>query len=94
VWQELFGVEHVSLDDGFFELGGHSLLLIRAHTRLKEVLRVDLPIVALLQYPTIRALARHLTQSPSSGATPQAAMDRAQKQREAQQRRRTLVRRS
>jgi non-ribosomal peptide synthetase component F len=91
VWQELFGVERVSLDDNFFELGGHSLLLIRAHARLKEVLRADLPIVALLQFPTIRALARHLTQGPSQGATSQAAMDRAQKQREAQNRRRALA---
>ena len=91
VWQELFGVERVSLDDNFFELGGHSLLLIRAHARLKEVVRADLPIVALLQYPTIRALARHLTQGPSQGTTSQAAMDRAQKQREAQNRRRALA---
>jgi acyl carrier protein len=91
VWQELFGVERVSLDDNFFELGGHSLLLLKAHARLKETLRVDLPIVALLQYPTIRALARHLTQGVTSSPAPQAAIDRAQKQREAQQRRRTLI---
>jgi non-ribosomal peptide synthetase component F len=91
VWQELFGVERVSLDDNFFELGGHSLLLVRAHAQLKERLQVDLPIVALLQFPTIRALARHLSGGPSGGPAPQAAIDRAQKQREAQQRRRTLA---
>ena len=66
VWQELFGVERVSLDDNFFDLGGHSLLLVQAHARLKSGLRADLPIVALLQYPTIRSLARHLTGGPSS----------------------------
>jgi non-ribosomal peptide synthase protein (TIGR01720 family) len=91
VWQELFGVERVSLDDNFFELGGHSLLLVRAHAQLRERLRADLPIVALLQYPTIRALARHLTDGPSGGPAPQAAIDRAQKQREAQQRQRSLA---
>jgi hypothetical protein len=81
----------VSLDDNFFELGGHSLLLLKAHVQLKERLRADLPIVALLQYPTIRALARHLTEGPSGGPTPQSTIDRAQKQREAQLRQRTLA---
>ena len=91
IWQELFGVESVSLDDNFFELGGHSLLLLRAQVHLQERLRIDIPIVALLQFPTIRALARHLTEGPSGGPAPQAAIDRAQKQREAQLRRRTLA---
>ena len=54
VWQDLFGVERISLDDNFFELGGHSLLLVRAHAQLRDKVRADLPIVALLQYPTIR----------------------------------------
>ena len=47
-------------------------------------LRPDLPIVALLQYPTIRALARHL--SGAGRALPQRrrrCIERAQKQREA-----------
>jgi acyl carrier protein len=91
VWQELFGVERVSMDDNFFDLGGHSLLLVRAHAQLQERLRVDIPVVALLQYPTIRALARHLTEGSASGLAPQAAIERAQKQREAQLRRRTLA---
>ena len=34
LWQELFGVERVSLDDNFFDLGGHSLLLVQAHSQL------------------------------------------------------------
>jgi non-ribosomal peptide synthetase component F len=91
VWQELFGVERVSLDDNFFELGGHSLLLVQAHVQLKERLRADLPIVALLQYPTVRTLAHHLTVGPSGAPTPRAAIDRAQKQREAHLRQRALA---
>src|SRR6185295_1558246 len=35
VWQELFGVDRVSLDENFFDLGGHSLLLLQAHERFK-----------------------------------------------------------
>ena len=92
LWQELFDVDQVSLDDNFFDLGGHSLLLVRAHVELKKRLRADLPIVALLQYPTIRTLARHLAEGgPIAGPTPQAAIDRAEKQRRAQARLRKLA---
>ncbi|MET0229363.1 MAG: condensation domain-containing protein, partial [Rhodanobacteraceae bacterium] len=92
VWQTLFGVERVSLDDNFFELGGHSLLLVRAHAQLREKLRPDLPIVALLQFPTVRALARHLAGDRAAAtANAESAMDRARKQREALARQRNLT---
>jgi acyl carrier protein len=92
VWQTLFGVERISLDDNFFELGGHSLLLVRAHAQLREKVRPDLPIVALLQYPTVRALAKHLAgDRAAAAATAESAMDRARKQREALARQRNLT---
>jgi acyl carrier protein len=91
VWQGLFGVERISLDDNFFELGGHSLLLVRAHAQLRDKVRADLPIVALLQFPTIRSLARHLAGERPGAATADAAMDRARKQREALARQRNLT---
>jgi non-ribosomal peptide synthase protein (TIGR01720 family) len=83
VWRDLFGVERVSLDDNFFDLGGHSLLLMQAHARLRATLRPDLPVVALLQYPTIRSLARYLSGAVESKVAPLAASERAQKQRQA-----------
>jgi non-ribosomal peptide synthetase component F len=91
VWQGLFGVERISLDDNFFELGGHSLLLVRAHAQLRDKVSADLPIVALLQFPTIRSLARHLAGERPGAATADAAMDRARKQREALARQRNLT---
>jgi acyl carrier protein len=91
LWQQLFGVDRISLDDNFFELGGHSLLLVRAHAALKEKLQTDIPIVALLQYPTIRSLARHLADGRAVTPSPDAAIDRARKQREAYARQRNLT---
>ncbi len=93
VWQELFGVDRVSLDDNFFDMGGHSLLLVRAHARLAAQIRPDLPVVALLQYPTVRSLARYLTGGAEVDrqAAASATVDRALKQREAQQRQRKLA---
>jgi acyl carrier protein len=93
IWQELFGVERVSLDDNFFDLGGHSVLLIQAHARLKARLHSELPIVSLLQYPTVRSLARHLSGGANAErqSTASDAMDRAQRQRQAQLRQRNLA---
>ena len=83
IWMELLGLERISLDDNFFDMGGHSLLLLHVHARIQSRLRADLPIVALLQYPTVRALARHLSGDAIATNDASAAMARAKKQREA-----------
>ena len=83
LWQDLFGVERVSLDDNFFDLGGHSLLLLQAHSRLRATVRSDLPVVALLQYPTIRTLGRYLSGQATPALAVSAVTDRARKHREA-----------
>jgi aryl carrier-like protein len=90
VWQELFQVDQVGIEDNFFDLGGHSILLLRAHARIRERTRNDLSIVALLQYPTIRSLARYLSDGGTSNATLSAVTDRARMQRQALARQRTL----
>jgi acyl carrier protein len=91
VWKAVLRIDKVGLDDHFFELGGDSLLSIRVHAELTGKLRADLPIVALLQYPTVRTLARHLADEHNGAATASAAIDRARKQREAYARQRNLA---
>jgi amino acid adenylation domain-containing protein len=63
IWQELLGVRKVGLHDNFFEMGGHSLLLAQLHHRLQATLHRNVPITALFQYPTLNALAKHLSES-------------------------------
>lgn len=63
VWRDVLGVERVGVQDNFFNLGGHSLLLIRLNNRLREALRKELPVVELFKYPTVSALAEHLSRS-------------------------------
>jgi non-ribosomal peptide synthase protein (TIGR01720 family) len=91
LWQDLFGVERVSLDDNFFDLGGHSLLLMQAHARLRAALRPELPVVALLQYPTIRSLARYLSGGAEPALAAATAAERAQKQRQALLRQKSIT---
>jgi acyl carrier protein len=84
VWQSMFGMERVGIEENFFELGGHSLLLVQMHSRLRETLKIEFPIVTLFEHPTIRSLAHHLSQSAiSAPQTGEQWRDRAQRQKEA-----------
>jgi amino acid adenylation domain-containing protein/non-ribosomal peptide synthase protein (TIGR01720 family) len=83
IWQELFDDPRVSLDANFFDLGGHSLLLVQAHRKLQQALGRSLPIVTLLQHPTVRALARQLAGNGNSRLAAQALNERARRQQEA-----------
>ena len=39
IWQKMFELPQVSIDENFFDLGGHSLLVVRMHKRLEEQVR-------------------------------------------------------
>ncbi|MCY1047782.1 amino acid adenylation domain-containing protein [Corallococcus sp. bb12-1] len=69
LWQELLGVSPVGIHDGFFELGGHSLLGTQLLSRVRETWRVELPIRALFETPTVAGLARAL-EAALGGAVP------------------------
>lgn len=60
IWREVLGVDRVSTRDNFFELGGHSLLAIQVISRVREKLKVELPLFSLFDAPTIEQLARGL----------------------------------
>jgi amino acid adenylation domain-containing protein len=60
-WHAVLGVDPaISRDLPFFEAGGHSLAMMRVHEILCERLRVDVPLVRLYEFPTIRSLGRFL----------------------------------
>ena len=83
IWQELFDNPGVSLEANFFDMGGHSLLLVQAHRKLQQVLGRNLPIVTLLQHPTVRSLSRQLTGNGDSRLAAQSVNERARRQQEA-----------
>src|SRR5581483_5505843 len=62
IWQEVLGVEQLSILDNFFDLGGHSLLAIGLMSRIQAVLGRDLALSVLFQYPTISEMAAFLRQ--------------------------------
>jgi aryl carrier-like protein len=60
VWREALQLDAVDVDNNFFDIGGHSLLLVQVQAKLRAVLKREIAIVEMFQYPTIRALAAHL----------------------------------
>ena len=95
IWQEILGVARVGRHDNFFDLGGHSLLLAQVQAELTRRTERQVPMVSLFQYPTVAALAEHLTDIDGQRAAPASAegADRAGTRRRAQNRRRRLAER-
>ena len=60
IWSKVLGVERISIHDKFFELGGHSLLATQVISRLRKVLRIEMPLRSLFEHPTIAALAEKI----------------------------------
>jgi acyl transferase domain-containing protein len=56
-WQELLGIDQVSIHDDFFVLGGHSLMAAQLLSRLRSVFAVDLPLLSIFEHPTVERLA-------------------------------------
>lgn len=71
IWKEILAVARVGMHDNFFELGGHSLLATQVVSRIRKTLRVDLPLRAIFDSPTIAELATHvetISQEPDDTA--------------------------
>jgi len=62
VWEDVLGIRNIGPDDGFFELGGHSLLAVRLFAKMEKVLGRRLPLATILQGPTIRSMAKLLSE--------------------------------
>jgi thioester reductase-like protein len=61
VWTEVLGLSRVGRNDNFFELGGDSLFGARVVFRLREALKVDIPLRKLFRHQTVSGLALALT---------------------------------
>jgi len=83
VLAEVLSVPQVSTEAYFLDLGLHSLLMAQAQVKLSQEFNRNIPITALLQHSSVRALATYLSSDPatSSSAPATAARTRAEKLR-------------
>jgi acyl carrier protein len=58
IWRELLGIDRIGAHDSFFELNGNSLLATRIISRVRAAFRVNVPLRAIFESPTIAALAK------------------------------------
>ena len=58
IWQQVFGLATISIDDNFFDLGGHSMLAVRVMAQLERETGRRLPVSTLFESATIRSMAR------------------------------------
>jgi len=67
IWQDMFGIEKISVYDRFVDLGGHSLLAIKLVSILKDEFNVDIILVSLFEFPNIAELAEHIDKHSKTG---------------------------
>ncbi|WP_454802741.1 non-ribosomal peptide synthetase [Mucilaginibacter phyllosphaerae] len=60
IWEELMGLEKISIYDNFFQLGGRSLIAVKIMARLEQETGKRLPLATLFEYSTVEKLAVRL----------------------------------
>jgi amino acid adenylation domain-containing protein len=58
LWQSVLRKERIGADDNFFLLGGHSLAAFRIMAHIQEDYGIKLPLQVMMNFPTIRQLAK------------------------------------
>jgi thioesterase domain-containing protein/acyl carrier protein/NAD(P)-dependent dehydrogenase (short-subunit alcohol dehydrogenase family) len=60
IWRNVLGVSELGTSDNFLDLGGHSLLAIKIVSELRKAFRIDLPLKALFDAPTVAELSVYI----------------------------------
>jgi acyl transferase domain-containing protein/NADP-dependent 3-hydroxy acid dehydrogenase YdfG/aryl carrier-like protein len=66
VFLKILGIDRVGVNDNFFEIGADSLLLVRICDQLQTIFRLELPVVKLFEFPTIRLIGHYISKQVDS----------------------------
>src|SRR5215217_4872381 len=67
IWREVLKLPAVGRTDNFFNLGGHSLLATQVILRLRDTLKVELPVRSIFESSTIEQLSALVQEQISDG---------------------------
>jgi amino acid adenylation domain-containing protein len=57
IWTSILGLDRVGARDNFFDLGGHSLVAAQLTSRIRHALKIEVPVRAVFENPTLKELA-------------------------------------
>jgi amino acid adenylation domain-containing protein len=60
IWEDILGLEKVSVANSFFDLGGHSLSAMRMLTRINVEVGIEVSISTLFMYPDVTSIAAYI----------------------------------
>ncbi|HTO75925.1 MAG TPA: amino acid adenylation domain-containing protein, partial [Thermoanaerobaculia bacterium] len=63
LWTAVLRRERIGIQEDFFELGGHSLSATQVMSRVNQAFRLDMPVRALFENPTIASLSSAIESS-------------------------------
>ncbi len=66
IWKELLNLQSVGVNDNFFDVGGHSLLIAKLVSLTNEKAGVEIEVVDVFRYPTIRLISNNLVSKSSN----------------------------
>ena len=69
LWKKTLKIEDISINDNFFDIGGNSLSAINLSTIIMEDLKIEMDIIAIFEYPTIKDLSWFLSKKVNKYAS-------------------------
>ncbi|GAX60251.1 nonribosomal polyketide synthase protein [Candidatus Scalindua japonica] len=78
IWKEVLGREEIGINDKLFDLGGNSIHIVQINNKLQKLLKRDIPMLPMFEYPTISSFAKFLGQEQSDEYSSQQGLSRGE----------------